>query len=193
MNAVSCGRLDRFGQFRFYVTVIGAAVAALNYAGIDCVCRCAPNRAAVAAGIDKKSIRSVIRSSAVFTLIPSTAILLGLVTMAGGLGVPLSWIRLSVIGAVQYELMAATAAASAAGIPALLLDLLTPRVFVSIAVVMTACIISGPLFNLFFLKRYNAGVKNMQQKDNRWGHLVVDSMFMGMICTFLGNPIIAAP
>ena len=169
---------------------IGAAVAALIML-VSIVFAVRSYRAAVAAGIDKKAVRSVIRASAVFTLIPSTAILLGLVTMAGGLGVPLSWIRLSVIGAVQYELIAANAAASAAGIPALLLDLLTPRVFVSIAVVMTACIISGPLFNLFFLKRYNAGVKNMQQKDNRWGHLVVDSMFMGMICTFLGNPIIA--
>ena len=30
----------------------------------------------------------------------------------------------------------------------------------------------------------------MQQKDNTWGKLVVASLFMGMICTFLGNPII---
>ena len=169
---------------------IGAAVA-LFVTLISLVFAWRSYRAALAAGIDKKIIRSVIRSGAVFTLIPSTAILLGLVTMAGGLGVPLSWIRLSVIGAVQYELIAANAAASAAGIPALLLDLLTPRVFVSIAVVMTVCIISGPLFNLFFLKRYNNSLKTMRQKDNRWGQLVVNSMFMGMICTFLGNPIIA--
>lgn len=169
---------------------IGAAVA-LFVTLISLVFAWRSYRAALAAGIDKKIIRSVIRSGAVFTLIPSTAILLGLVTMAGGLGVPLSWIRLSVIGAVQYELIAANAAASAAGIPALLLDLLIPRVFVSIAVVMTVCIISGPLFNLFFLKRYNNSLKTMRQKDNRWGQLVVNSMFMGMICTFLGNPIIA--
>ena len=30
----------------------------------------------------------------------------------------------------------------------------------------------------------------MQKKDNRWGKLVVASLFMGMICTFLGNPIL---
>ncbi len=147
-------------------------------------------RAAVAAGIDKKTIRTVIRSSCIFTIVPSIAILLGLVTMAGGLGVPLSWIRLSVIGAVQYELIAADAAASAANIPALLLEYLTPEIFVSIATVMTLCILSGPLFNVFFLKKYTSGIKNMQQKDNKWGKLVVASMFMGMICTFLGTPII---
>lgn len=147
-------------------------------------------RTALAVGIDKKTIQKVIRSSCIFTIIPSIAILLGLVTMAGGLGVPLSWIRLSVIGSVQYELIAADSAASAAGVPALLLEYLTPEIFVSIATVMTLCIITGALFNLFFLKKYNNGVKKMQQKDNRWGKLVVSSMFMGMICTFLGNPII---
>ncbi len=147
-------------------------------------------KAAILAGIDKKTIHTVIRSSCIFTIVPSVAILLGLVTMSGGLGVPLSWVRLSVVGAVQYELIAADAAASAAKIPALLIENLTPEVFVSIATVMTVCIISGPLFNIFFLKKYTSGIRNMQQKDNKWGRLVVASMFMGMICTFLGNPII---
>ncbi|WP_428769561.1 DUF5058 family protein [Treponema sp. HNW] len=173
-----------------FMYAVGAAVA-LFIVLVSLVFALSSYRAALAAGIDKKKIAAVIRSSAVFTLIPSTAILLGLITMAGGLGVPLSWIRLSVIGAVQYELIAANAAASAAGIEALLLKLLTPKVFVSIIVVMTVCIISGPLFNLLFLKRYNRGLQNMKQKDNRWGKLVVASMFMGMICTFLGNPVIA--
>ncbi len=147
-------------------------------------------KAAIVAGIDKKKIHAVIRSSCIFTVVPSIAILLGLVTMSGGLGVPLSWIRLSVVGAVQYELIAADAAASAANVPALLLDYITPEVFVSIATVMTLCITSGLLFNIFFLKKYTGGIRNMQQKDNKWGRLVVASMFMGMICTFLGTPII---
>ncbi len=147
-------------------------------------------KAALASGIDKKTIHTVIKSSCVFTIIPSIAILLGLVTMAGGLGVPLSWIRLSVVGAVQYELIAADAAASSANIPALLLEYLTPEVFVSIATVMTVCILSGLVFNIFFLKKYLSGIRTMQQKDNKWGRLVVASMFMGMICTFLGTPII---
>ncbi len=147
-------------------------------------------KSAIAIGIDKKTIHSVIRSSCIFTVVPSIAILLGLVTMAGGLGVPLSWIRLSVVGAVQYELIAADAAARAANVPALLLEYLTPEVFVSIVTVMTVCILAGIFFNIFFLKKYTSGIRNMQQKDNKWGKLVVASMFMGMICTFLGTPII---
>lgn len=189
MNGFSAGSAGVPANSAFMYAV-GAAVAFFIVL-ISSVFAITSYRAALAAGIDKKKIRAVMRSSAVFTLVPSTAILLGLITMAGGLGVPLSWIRLSVIGAVQYELIAANAAASAAGIEALLLNLLTPEVFVSIIVVMTVCIISGPLFNLFFLKRYSRGLQNMRQKDNRWGKLVVASLFMGMICTFLGNPVIA--
>lgn len=147
-------------------------------------------RAGISKGIDRAVMRKVIRSSAVFTIVPSIAILLGLITMAGGLGVPLPWMRLSVIGSVQYELIAADSAARAAGLPELLLRNMTPEVFASIAIVMTICILAGPLFNIFFLKGYLGKVKNMQQKDNTWGKLVVASLFMGMICTFLGNPII---
>ncbi len=142
------------------------------------------------AGISGKTMIGVIRSSVVFTLVPSIAILLGLITMAGGLGVPLPWIRLSVIGSVQYELIAADSAAKSAGLPELLLKYMTPEIFASIAIVMTLCILSGPIFNMFFLKKYLHGISNMQQKDNRWGKLVVSSLFMGMICTFLGNPIL---
>lgn len=141
-------------------------------------------------GIPAAVLWKVVRTSAVFTVVPSVAILLGLVTMAGGLGVPLPWIRLSVIGAVQYELIAADSAARAAGLPELLLRYMTPDIFASIAIVMTVCILSGPLFNLFFLKRYLRNVQTLQEKDNRWGKLVVASLFMGMICTFLGNPVL---
>lgn len=162
----------------FFITIISIVFLVRSY------------RQAIRIGIDKKTIHKVIRSSCIFTIVPSTAILLGLITMSGGLGVPLSWIRLSVIGAVQYELIAANAAATSAGLKSLLLEYMTPQVFVSIATVMTICILSGPIFNIFFLKKYNNGLKNIQTKDNKWGKLIVDSMFMGMICTFLGNPII---
>jgi len=141
-------------------------------------------------GLTAGVMLKVIRTSAVFTIVPSIAILLGLITMAGGLGVPLPWIRLSVIGSVQYELIAADSAARSAGLPGLLLRYMTPEIFASVMIVMTVCILAGPVFNLFFLKRYLGRVNRLQQKDNRWGKLVVASLFMGMICTFLGNPIL---
>ena len=61
-------------------------------------------RAGIKSGMDKQVLRKTIISSATFTLLPSISILLGVIALSGSLGVPLSWLRLSVIGALQYEL-----------------------------------------------------------------------------------------
>ena len=55
-------------------------------------------------------------SSATFTIAPAISILLGVITLSNFLGLPLPWLRLSVIGALTYELPAATSAASALGV-----------------------------------------------------------------------------
>ena len=49
-------------------------------------------------GMDEKVLKKVIVSSATFTLLPSISILLGVIALSGTLGVPFSWLRLSVIG-----------------------------------------------------------------------------------------------
>ena len=60
--------------------------------------------------MDKKILRQTIINSAVFTILPSISILIGVVTLSGILGLPLPWIRLTVIGALHYEGAAAQAA-----------------------------------------------------------------------------------
>ena len=55
-------------------------------------------RAGIRIGMDKKVLRKAITASATFTLLPSISILLGVIALSGTLGVPFSWLRLSVIG-----------------------------------------------------------------------------------------------
>jgi|GEM_PF-62477 len=149
-------------------------------------------REGLARGMDKKTMNRVIRSSALFSLVPSAAILVGLVTMVGKLGAPLSWIRLSVIGAVHYELLAAQSAGVAAGLKDTfgVVDL-NASTFASIAVVMTICILAGPIFNFFFLKRYMGRLSVVSQKDNRWGRILVSSMFIGMVVKFMCDTLLS--
>ena len=59
-------------------------------------------RAGIKIGMDKKVLKKTITASATFTLLPSISILLGVIALSGTLGVPFSWLRLSVIGALQY-------------------------------------------------------------------------------------------
>ena len=65
-------------------------------------------RAGLKLGIDKKVLKKTMTASATFTMLPSISILLGVIALSGSLGVPFSWLRLSVVGALQYELNVAT-------------------------------------------------------------------------------------
>ena len=65
-------------------------------------------------GISKQKIKDVIKSSVLFSIVPSISIVIGLFSLAAVLGVPWPWFRLSVVGSVSYELMAADMAATGA-------------------------------------------------------------------------------
>ena len=67
-------------------------------------------------GMDEKVLKRTITSSATFTLLPSISILLGVIALSGTLGIPFSWLRLSVIGSLQYELNVAEIAAQSIGL-----------------------------------------------------------------------------
>ena len=58
-------------------------------------------RAGIKLGMDKKVLKKTITASATFTMLPSISILLGVIALSGTLGVPFSWLRLSVVGALQ--------------------------------------------------------------------------------------------
>ena len=111
-------------------------------------------RAGIKIGMDKKVLKKTIMSSATFTLLPSISILLGVIALSGTLGVPFSWLRLSVIGALQYELNVAEIAAQSIGLTGLRVDELSIGAFVTIALVMTAGILGGVFCCIFFLKNF---------------------------------------
>lgn len=137
-------------------------------------------------GIDPAVMRKAVVSSAVFTLVPSLSILLTMLTLSGALGLALPWIRLSVIGAVTYELPAAEAAAQAAG-ASLMASSIPPSVFTLITWVMTLGIMSGPIFIIAYFRKLQGRVNKIKVEDNRWGSLLIAAMFVGLISSFLGS------
>jgi hypothetical protein len=67
-------------------------------------------------GIKDSQVKSAIKSSFTASVGPSLAILAGMVSLLVAMGGPISWFRLSYIGSVAFELMAAGFAADAAGV-----------------------------------------------------------------------------
>ena len=128
-----------------------------------------------ALGMDMKQIRKTILSTAIFTFAPAVSILLGVITLSKFLGLPLPWLRLSVIGAITYELPAATTTANALGITALSETITDPQVYTAIAWVMTLGIFPGLIW-----------VMKIKNKDSKWGDILMTALFLGMISAFLG-------
>ncbi len=157
--------------------------------------------------MDKNIIKKTIFSSIIFTILPSISILVGIFALAGQLGIPLPWIRLSVIGALHYEGIAADTALGflkEAGIN-------DPAVqMVTVASVMTLGILTGPVFCLFAFKSYDkkllAKANNQntevgadeQPKENNneqalekpkkkkgFGDVLFNAVFIAMVCAFI--------
>lgn len=140
---------------------------------------------AKAIGMDMKQIQKTIISTALFTIAPAISILLGVITLSKFLGLPLPWIRLSVIGAITYELPAATSTATALHV-SLSETITDPKVYSAIAWVMTLGIFPGLIWVPLFLKKIQGGLMKIKSKDSKWGDLFMTSLFLGMISAFLG-------
>lgn len=71
--------------------------------------------AAKEAGITNKQVKMAIKSSAVASIGPAVVILVTMISLIVSMGAPVSWMRLSFIGSVNYEAMAAGFGAQAMG------------------------------------------------------------------------------
>ena len=136
-------------------------------------------------GMETAVLKKTVLSTAVFTIAPAISILLGVVTLSKFLGIPLPWIRMSVIGAITYELPAATSTANALGI-SLSETITDPKVYSAIAWVMTLGILPSIVLPPILMKRIQGGVIKIKNKDSKWGDIFMTAMFLGMISAFLG-------
>lgn len=140
---------------------------------------------AKAVGISMATVRKTILSSSLFTLAPAVSILIGIITLSKFLGLPFPWLRLSILGAVTYELPAATIAANAMG-TSVTETITDPQVFATIAWTMTLGIVASISLVLFGLKKVQKGMNSIGGKDTRWRDIVMDALFLGMISAFVG-------
>lgn len=153
-------------------------------------------KAGIAIGMDPKVLKRAMTSSATFTVLPSVSILVGVVALSGSLGVPISWLRLSVVGALQYELNVAEIAATAMGLTGLKVTEMTVSVFVTVVMVMTVGILGGVLCCIFGLKAYLGKVKGKKKAEDQtekaekkpgFGAYATVAMFIGLCSAYIGS------
>lgn len=170
-------------------------VVALAIAGVVAMCiffLVKSWRAGVKIGMDKAVLKRVVVSSATFTVLPAVSILLGVITLSGSMGIPLPWLRLSVIGNLQYEVNVADIAARSAGLSGLSIAEMTSSAFVTMALVMTCGILGGALLCVFTLKGYAGKLSRRKpvepgQTRKSFGDWAMVAMFVGMCATYIGS------
>jgi len=137
-------------------------------------------------GMDQAKIRKTIQTAAVFTIAPAVSIVISVITLSKSLGIPLPWLRLSVVGSLSYEAIAASNAVSAMGLTLGQIDELTAQQFVNITLVMTISIMMGIWLVPVIGKKLLSGMSSLSNRDAKWADIFQNAMFIGMISAFVG-------
>lgn len=133
-------------------------------------------------GISKDELSTVIKSSLVFSIVPSLSIVVGLFALISVLGVVWSWWRLSVIGSLSYESLISSSVTSALGYAtsAEMLENATGRQFGVVMILMSIGMLSGFFILLPFGKKMSMSV-NKSENTSSWKYVLSGTF---MLCLF---------
>lgn len=133
-------------------------------------------------GMTKEELGKVIKSSLVFSIVPSLSIVVGLFALITVLGTVWSWWRLSVIGSLSYESMISSSVASAIGYSttAEMLESATGREFGVVMILMSIGMLSGFLILIPFGKKLTMSV-NKTETSSSWKYVLSGTF---MLCLF---------
>ncbi len=168
-------------------------------------------------GIDKKKLKNAVTSSALYSLPSALSVLATVIALAPALGLVIPWVRLSVIGNITYETVAATNAIEAFGINSGITEKITdPAVYAGVAWVMTIGIcfslvilpfVAKPLHKKFLKlnqkpaeesveEEETASEENAKPKKKRGFAGFVDhvtpALFIGLIGAYVSNAILGS-
>ena len=103
-------------------------------------------------GLSKEQMNRAMRSSAITSIGPSIVVLTGMLSLLVTMGGPVAWMRLSLIGSVMFEAIAAGIGTSAVGVT-LGTDAMTGEAFAMGLWVMILCSIGWVIFATLFADR----------------------------------------
>ena len=128
-------------------------------------------------GISEETLKKIRKNALSASVIPSVAIVAGLITLSAVIGIPWAWFRLSVVGSVSYELIAAQLATSALGFTDMTQAMASGADTFGVMLVMSTGIIAGVFINALFGKQIIGGVNKLGQNKSGFG-TIVNSCFM---------------
>jgi hypothetical protein len=129
------------------------------------------------------------RTGLTTSIVPSIAVLLGLALLIPKLGLPFPWMRLSIIGSISYELMAA-----GIGAGAVVKDGLAGNMngIAFSCAVWAMCV--GCIFNLIMVAFFTPHIMKLKEKiaggDEGWLKVMTAAAFFGAVGYMVAQPIV---
>lgn len=162
--------------------LIGLGLVAIVIYAIICLKKA--KRCCIEQGISEEKVKEVIGSSISASIVPSLAILIGFLLLAASLGSAWPWWRLSVIGALQYETMAANYTVDGMGIA--LGSLLTGPAanYTGVMFVMTFGIVTGPIVVALFAEKYSTGLMKAKSASD-WGNIAITCLPLAVVAVYV--------
>lgn len=142
-----------------------------------------------AAGVSKPAMVKAFRAGITTSIIPTLPILMALIAIAPVLGLPISWMRLSVIGSAPYELMAAGIGAKTMGVNTLGGEAFSSVVFAHAIWVMSIGSFWAIMIVAVFYKGFKKRFALKSAGDSRWKEILTSSCFMGVFALFMADPL----
>lgn len=137
-------------------------------------------------GITKETIHKVIKSSLVFSIVPSLSIVVGLLALIAVFGSIWPWWRLSVIGSLSYETLISSSVATALNYPtsADMFNAGTPKEFGVLMILMSIGMLSGFLILIPFGKKLSMSV-NKSENSSTWKYVFSNLFLLTLFAVYI--------
>lgn len=137
-------------------------------------------------GITKKEINDIIKSSLIFSIVPSLSIVIGLVALAASLGTIWAWWRLSVIGSLSFETQIASSLAPVLGYAntSELMNNATGEQFGVVMILMSVGMLSGFLILIPFGKKLMTSV-DKTKGGNGWSNVLSGCFMLTLLAVYV--------
>jgi len=146
-------------------------------------------RAGQKLGMSRARMVAAFRCGFTTAIVPSIAVLLGLVVLMPSMGLPFAWMRLSAVGSVTYELMAARAAVSEMGLDSVTADP-SGMAFVTAVWAMSLGVVPHLIIVALFTPRIGRLKEKIAGGDEGWMRVMTAAAFFGAVGYMAAQPVV---
>lgn len=137
-------------------------------------------------GITDKEVKDIVKSSLVFSVVPSLSIVIGLVALAASLGTIWAWWRLSVIGSLSFETQIASSLAATLKFASTadMMEKATGEQFGVVMILMSIGMLSGFCVLLPFGKKLMTSV-DKTKGGNGWSNVLSGCFMLVLLAVYV--------